>query len=150
MYTLVANCEEEVQRLIEGCNTPVEVSVTLQSHYKRWTRTHMSAFLLNINKLLFENQIGISIAKHIIIFENNWNLLQLNTMITTTNYKSLEAEIKNFTTNDRWKATILYISFPKVQTYQNIIDNITESTEIPSHAKVVLHLKEYMKHTSKL
>jgi len=37
---------------------------------------------------------------------------------------------------------MLLPTLPKIQVYQNIIDNITGSTEDPSYAKVVLRLRE--------
>ena len=52
------------------------------------------------------------------------------------------ASIKHFINNDAWKASMLLASLPHIALYQNIVDNITSSSEEPSYAKVVLRLRE--------
>ena len=52
------------------------------------------------------------------------------------------ASIKHFINDDAWNASMLLPSRPQIALYQNIVDNITGSTEESSYAKIVLRLRE--------
>ncbi|KAF8434254.1 hypothetical protein BGX38DRAFT_1275659 [Terfezia claveryi] len=110
LITIIANCEEEAQSLIEA-------------------------------SLRFDDR-KTTIADHITTFEGKWNLLRLNTATAEAGTNSLAAGIKNFINTDAWKATMLLATLPKFQNYQNIIDNITSTSEDPSYGTIVLRLKE--------
>ena len=45
LVTIIANCEEEAQTLVEACETPAEAWSILKDHYEGRTRTHMTALL---------------------------------------------------------------------------------------------------------
>src|SRR5205807_10335643 len=45
LVTIIANCEEEPQSLIEDCDTPAEAWGILKAHFEGRTRTHLSALL---------------------------------------------------------------------------------------------------------
>lgn len=141
LVTIIANCEEEGQILIEGCDTPAEAWGLLKEHYDGRARMHLSALLLNIVHLRYDGR-NTSISEHIMTFENKWNLLCQNTASATAGTNSLAAGIKNFSNTDSCKATMLLATLPKIQIYQNIIYSITGTTEEPAYSKVVLRLGE--------
>ena len=141
LITIIANCEEEAQTLIEVCETPAEAWNVLKYHYEARTRTHMSALLLAIVKLKFDDRKTI-MTDHIAVFENKWNVLRLTAESATMGTDSMAAGIKSFTLSEGCKATMLLATLPQIQTYQNIIDEITSSNDAPIYANVVLRLTE--------
>lgn len=68
LITIIANYEEEPQSFIEVCATLVEAWDILKKHYERWTQMHLSALLLNITALWFDDR-KTTITNHITIFE---------------------------------------------------------------------------------
>lgn len=56
LVTIITNCEEKAQTLIEGCETPAEALAILKSHFKGRTRTHLSTLLLDIVNLKFDDR----------------------------------------------------------------------------------------------
>ena len=149
LETIIINCEPEAQILIEVCDTPAEEWKMLKDHYEGKTRTHLSALLLNVVNLKYDDR-KIPVSEYITSFENKWNLLRLNTSSTTPGTNTLGAGIKNFVNTDAWKATMLLSTLPKIATYQNIMDNITGLTVEPSYTQVVLRLKELSeRHTTR-
>ena len=90
----------------------------------------MSALVLTSVKLRFDDR-RTTITDDTTLFENKWNLLRLNTATATMGTDSMAAGIKSFTLTEKWKATMLLATLPQIQTYQNIIDNITFSNDAP-------------------
>lgn len=133
--------EEEPASHIATCEDAGTAWATLKSHYEGKTRTHLSALLLSITNLRFDDRKN-SITEHITSFENKWLMLSQNVSTTTAGTDSLAAGIKHFVATDGWKATLLLSTLPHIPTYQNIVSNITSGSDAPSYATVVLRLKE--------
>ena len=142
LITIIANCEEEAQILIEGCDTAADAWSVLKEHYEGRPRAHLTAPF----NFRFDDREG-TISEHIAAFENKWNLLRLHTASATAGTDSMAAGIKNFANSDSCKATMLLATLPGTQTYQNIIEDITTGTADPSYATTVSRLKELLKRT---
>ena len=85
----------------------------------------------------FDDRKG-TIKAHIEIFEKAWLCLALVTPSASTP----DGAIVHFTKSDTWKAYTLINSFPHIQSYIKIIDNITSKEDSVTYANTVLHLKE--------
>ena len=141
LITIIDTCENDVQTLIVACETAWEAWNILKEHFEGRTRTHLTAPLLAITTLKYDDRKQ-SISEHISAYETKWNILRQTVASETAGSNSQAASIKHFINNDAWKASMLLASLPHIALYQNIVDNITRSSEEPLYSKVVLRLRE--------
>lgn len=141
MTIILENCDESIQDLVIAYEFAHEAWSILKEHFEGRTRTHLTALLQAITSLKFDDRKG-TIQEHIAAFESRWNALRQNVASETASATSQAGAIKNFANNDAWKASMLLLSLPNISSYENIVNNITSSSEEPSYAKVVLRLRE--------
>ena len=113
----------------------------LKENYEGKRRTHLSHLFYSVTGSKFDDRKG-TIKAHIEIFEKAWLCLAQVVALVTPSASTPDGAIVHFTKSDTWKAYTLINSFPHIQPYINIIDNITSKEDSVTYANTVLHLKE--------
>jgi len=135
------SCEEEPQLKIRAATIAAGAWTILKENYEGKRRTHISHLFYSVTGIKFDDR-NTTIKAHIEAFERAW--LQLAQAVATATASSTTADgaIVHFTKSDTWKAYILLNSFPRIQPYHNIIDNIANKEDTVSYANVVIRLRE--------
>lgn len=138
---MIEYCEKEPASYIATSKDAGTAWTTLKSHYEGKTRTHLTALLLAITNLRYDDRKN-TISEHISSFETKWLMLAQNVSGTTAGPATMASTIKHFVGHNGWKASMLLSTLPHIPTYQNIVSNITSASDVPSYTTVVLRLKE--------
>ena len=97
--TLLINCEKEPQQLIRGCDIAYEAWDLLKKHYEDCTRTHLTALLLNITMMRFDDRTT-TMSDHIISFEKKWAILRQTITSAEASSTTQAGAIKHFSSSD--------------------------------------------------
>ena len=141
-YLIDAVGQETSFNIRGGCETAHEAWKILKDTFEAQTRTHMTALLLNLVTLRFDHRKGSSLNDHINEFEGHWLKLAQAAAAGSSTKGSMAADIKTFSQSDAWKASLLLATFPRIQPYINIVQNITASEDKPTYANVIIRLRD--------
>ena len=135
------SCEQEPQLKIRAAAPAAEAWTMLKFNYEGKRRTHLSHLFYSITRSKFDDR-KTTIKAHIESFEKGWLSLAQAVATATPSATIPDGAIVHFTKSDTWKAYTLINSFPRIQPYINIIDNITSKEDTVTYANTVIRLKE--------